>query len=419
MSVVAVVGAQWGDEGKAKIVDVLAGDDSLIVQYAGGYDPGQAFVAQGERLVFHTVPANALRKGRTVLLAQGMALDPRLILEELELLEAHGALGGELLIDLRAQVVLPHHIELDRLRDEVEGASGAPRRGLGPAYQDRVARRGVRMGELLDAGSLAEEIGRSIEAARPLLESLGGEAPEIGPIAEAYAAAGEKLKARLVNGSRRIAAVAEAGDVVLEGPLGTMVDLDHGFYPYVVSASTVSGGACIGTGIAPRRIDRVVGVAKAYATRSGPGPLPSEVTGDLAATLQEKGGEISPITARPRRCGMFDVAVLRYAARVNAMNSVAITKLDVLTGLDEIPLCVGYEVDGAVQDEPPFEGFSRMQPLVEMCAGWSDPLGDCRTFEELPANARRYVEMIEETSGVPVEYVGVGPDRAQTIHRPR
>jgi len=221
-----------------------------------------------------------------------------------------------------------------------------------------------------------------------------------------------------VDGSRLITELAaQDKGVVLEGLLGSMVDVDHGYYPFVVGASTVAGGACTGTGIPPRAIDKVVGVAKAYTTRSGPGPLPSELTGDLAQRLQDTGGEISPVNARPRRCGMFDVPVLRYAARVSGFDSVALTKLDVWTGVEEIPVCVGYELDGEVRDEPPFEGQSRMQPLLEMTPGWDEPLGDCRAYDELPENARRYVELIEETSGVPVDLVGVGPDRAQTIVR--
>lgn len=418
MTVVAVVGAQWGDEGKGKIVELLAADAALVAQYAGGYSPGTSLMAEGERLVFHVIPSGTLKLGKRCLLGQGTVVDPRLLLEELATLEAHHAQQGELAVDLRAQVVLPHHIEMDRLRDEAEGASGAPRRGLGPAYADKVARRGVRMGDLLLPEVLREQVAASVEAAAETLRALGGAPPDVDVVVDEYAACGEKLKARMVDGSRLVAQlVAEEKNVVLEGLLGTMVDVDHGFYPFVVGAPTVAGGACTGTGIPPRMIDRVVGVAKAYTTRSGPGPLPSELTGELAKKLQDAGGELSPTSARPRRCGMFDVPVLRYAARVNGFDSVALTKLDVLTGIDEIPICVGYELDGEVCDEPPFEGQSRMQPLIEMTPGWNEPLGDCRAYDELPENARRYVEMIEKTSGVPIDMVGVGPDRAQTIVR--
>lgn len=418
MSVIAVVGAQWGDEGKGRIVEYIAPKAALIAQYAGGYNPGQSFVADGERFVLHVVPSGALRAGKRCLLAQGMALDPRLLIEELSILEEHHTLAGELSIDQRAQVVLPHHIELDRLRDEGEGTSGSERRGVGPAYYDAVARRGVRMGDLLDADGLRPQVEASIEGSRRRLEQLGGEAPDVNAVIEAYAAAGENLRGRIVDGSRLITDLAANGEtVVIEGAYGTMADQDHGYYPYVVSASTVAGGACTGTGISPRTIDRVIGVAKAYITRPGRGPLPSEVTGALASTLQARGGELSPTSARPRRCGMFDVPILRYAARVNGFDTVALTKLDVLSGLEEIPVCVGYELDGEVREEPPFTGQSRMRPLTEMLPGWTESLRDCRHWEELPTNARRYVEFIEENGGVPIGYVSVGPDRAQTIER--
>jgi len=417
MTVVAVVGAQWGDEGKGKVVDAIAPDSALVVFYAGGYEPGQTLVADGERFVLHLVPSGPLRAGKTCLLGQGTAIDPRLALEELAILESHGVLAGDLKIDQRAQVVLPHHIEIDRLRGEAEGASGAPRHGIGPAYGDAVARRGVRMGDLLLEG-LEARIAASIEASAREIDELGGELPDAGEVTKEYVAAAEKLAGRIIDGSRLIHDLTSAGKtVVLEGPFGTMVDRDHGYYPYIVSASTVAGGACTGTGISPRTIDRVVGVAKAYITRPGLGPLPSEVTGDLASTLQDRGGELSPTTARPRRCGMFDVPVLRYAARVNGFDELALTKLDVLTGIDEIPVCVGYELDGDVADEPPFEGQSRMQPLSEMLPGWKEPLSDCRSWEDLPENARAYVEFIEKNAGVPIRFVSVGPDAAQTIER--
>ncbi len=418
MSVIAVVGAQFGDEGKGNVVELLASEAALIAQYAGGYDPGQSLMAEGERLVFHVIPSGPLRMGKKCLLAQGMAVDPRRLLEELELLDQHHAHHGELVICQRAIVVLPHHVEIDRLRDEVEGASGAPRRGLGPAFADEVGRRAVRVGDLLRPEILREQVRASIEAAEPLLDELDGEAPEVDAVVDLYAACGEKLRSRIVDGSRLISELAaQDRRVVLEGGFGTMVDIDHGYYPYVVAASTVAGGAATGTGIAPRLIDRVVGVAKAYTTRSGPGPLPSELGGELAQRLTTAGGEISPTTARPRRCGMFDVPVLRYAARVNGFDSVALTKLDVLTGIEEIPVCVGYELDGEVRDEPPFEGGSRMQPLMEMLPGWSEPIADCREWDALPENARHYVEFLEQASGVPIDAVKVGPDRSQTIVR--
>lgn len=418
MSVVVLVGAQWGDEGKGSVADVLATSVDLVVHYAGGANPGQTVVANGERMVFHIIPSGTLRHGTPALLAQGMAIDPVLLLQELEALAGHGAKNADLKVCQRAHVVLPHHIQIDRLRSEAEGASGVPRRGIGPAYADKVSRRGVQMGDLLVPERFSRKVEVAIEADAPLIRALGGEPPAVEPIVESYLAAGEKLRPMLVDGSRYVYEAKCAGKhVLLEGPFGTMVDVDQGVYPYVVGASTVAGGACTGVGIAPRNIDAVMGVAKAYSTRPGQGPFPCEVTGDLATTLQRAGGEIDPISGRPRRCGMFDVPALRYAARVSGFEVIALTKLDVLRGLPEIPICVAYELDGEVIDEPPFEGQSRTKPRLEMLAGWSEDIRDCRRYEELPESARRYVERIEELAHVRIGMIGLGPDRSESIVR--
>ena len=418
MAVVVLVGAQWGDEGKGSVADILAPEVDLVVHYAGGANPGQTVVADGERMVFHIIPSGTLRHGTPALLAQGMAIDPTLLLSELDALSSHGAKNAELKVCQRAHVVLPHHILVDELRGEAEGASGVPRRGIGPAYADKVSRRGVQMADLLVPDRFTKKVQAAMEADEPLVRALGGKPPEIGPIVERYLTCGEKLRTMMVEGSRYVYDAKCAGKhVLLEGPFGTMVDVDQGVYPYVVGTSTVAGGACTGVGIAPQDIDRVVGVAKAYATRPGPGPFPSEVTGDLATKLQKAGGEIDPISGRPRRCGMFDVPALRYAARLSGFQTLALTKLDVLRGLGEIPICVGYELDGQLHEEPPYEGQSRIKPRLEMLPGWVEDLRDCRTYEELPENARRYVERIEELAGLRVTLVGVGPDRSESILR--
>lgn len=419
MSVVVVVGAQWGDEGKGKVVDAHLGEIDLLVHYAGGANPGQTIVAEGERLVLHIVPPGAMRQGKHVLLGQGMVIDPLVLLEELDALTDHGVRSGELQVDLRAHVVMPHHRLLDRLRDEVEGASGIPRRGIGPAYGDKTIRRGAQMGDLLYPERLQYKVEQSLKAHTPLIRELGGQAPPVSAVVDTLAKAGERLRARMVDGSRLVRdAIAAGKRILLEAPLGTMVDPDHGAYPFVVAASTVAGGAAIGAGIPPRAIERVVGVAKCYSTRSGPGPFPAEVTGDLATRLQQTGGEFSA-TGKPRRCGMLDIPALRFAARVNGFDALALTKLDVLSGLDQIPICVGYELDGKVCDEPPFEGLSRVTPLVETLPGWSEQLSDRRSFDDLPENAKRYVTLIEEITALRIATVGVGPDRSQMLVRDR
>jgi len=418
MAVVAVVGAQWGDEGKGKVIDTFVPNVDLLVHWAGGAHLGQSMAVAGERLVFDLLPSGPLRAGRTCLLAQGMTIDPEVLLDERDAMEKHDILKGELLVCQRAHVVLPHHRLLDELRGEAEGASGARRSGIGPCYGDKLARRGVQVGDLLLERRLRERLTRSIEGRAAVIEALGGKVPEVEPILESYLALGRRMKPMIVDGSRRIMdRVKWGGDVLLEGLLGTMVDLELGSYPYVVAANTVAAGACVGTGIAPSAIDNVLGVAKVYATRAGKGPFPSELTGDLAQQLREAGGEIAAHSGKPRRIGMFDIPALRFATRVNGFGSIALTKMDVLSGIDNVPVCTAYDLDGDLLDEPPFAGQSRATPKMEMLPGWKESLHDCRSWDDLPVNARKFVEFIEEKAEVRVSLIGVGPDRSETIVR--
>jgi adenylosuccinate synthase len=419
MAVVAVVGAQWGDEGKGKVIDTFGPSVELIVHFAGGSQLGQSIAVAGERLVFDLLPSGPLREGRACMLAQGMAISPRLLIEERDTLEQHGILNGELLVCHRAHVVLPHHELEDELRAEAEGASGAPRRGIGPCYADKLGRRGVQIGDLLAPDAmLAEKVEASMAASAPVIQQLGGEVPDVRPVVESLKRDGERIAPMMVDGSRRVAdQIKWGGDVILEAPLGTMVDLDMGSYPYVVAANTTAAGACVGTGLAPAALDAVLGVAKVYTTRAGSGPFPTELAGDLAQVLRERGGEIGARSGKPRRIGMFDVPAIRFAARVNGFTMMALTKLDVLTGLAEIPVCVGYELDGELVDEPPFAGQSRIKPHVEMRSGWTDSIEGCRTWDDLPMAARDFVRFLEEKCELEVGLVGVGSDRAATIVR--
>jgi adenylosuccinate synthase len=414
MTAIIVVGAQWGDEGKGKMSDVLASEAKLLVQYGGGGNPGQTIAVAGNRLVFDILPPGPMRQGMGCLLAQGMAIDPKLLVDELALLREHDVSAGKVYVDRRAHAVLPHHILVDQLRQEEEGASGVRRRGIGPAYADKLARRGVQIGDL-SSERLEEKVETSLAGWRSIIESHGGTPPDTREIAGQLRALGDRLVSHFVDGSRLVTDAVAAGDnVVLEAPLGTMVDVDMGAYPFVVAASTIAAGAAPGVGLPPSAINRVIGVAKAYSTRPGRGPIGAEVTGDIAKHLIEHGQEYGQ-DGRPRRVGMLDVAALRFARRVNGMTQLFLTKLDVLSGLDEVPVCVGYELDGVSLDEPPFEGLSRATPKIEMRPGWKDSLEGCRSLDELPDAARAYVRFIEEQVGVAVTMVGVGPDRAATI----
>jgi adenylosuccinate synthase len=414
MTAIVVVGAQWGDEGKGKLADVLASEAKLLVQYAGGGNPGQTIAVAGNRLVFDILPPGPMRQGMGCLLAHGMALDPKLLVDELELLAEHDVSEGEVFVARRAHAILPHHVLVDELRQEEEGASGVRRRGIGPAYADKLARRGVQVGDLL-SDKLEDKLAASIEGWRSIIEGLGGTVPDAREIADGYRSLGDRLAKHFVDGSKLVSdAVAGGDNVVLEAPLGTMVDLDLGAYPFVVAASTVAAGAAPGAGLPPNAIERVIGVAKAYSTRPGRGPIGAEVTGDLAKHLIEHGQEYGQ-DGRPRRVGMLDLAALRFARRVNGMTQLFLTKLDVLAGIDEVPVCVGYELDGEELSEPPFEGLSRATPKIEMRPGWKESIEGCRSVEELPDAARDYVRFVEEQVGVPVTMIGVGPDESATI----
>lgn len=412
MPVVTVVGTQWGDEGKATVIAELGARVELLVRYSGGANYVQSLVAGGEHIVVGLVPATALRHGSTCLLGQGMVIDPIVLAEEVAALRAVDAMRGKLFVCERAHVVLPHHALLDQLRSEPEGASGAPRRGVGPCYGDKLSRRGVQVMDLLRPEVFRARLAESLENAAPAIVALGGEVPSAGPIAERYLTCADEIEDLIVDGHKSVLGfVSEGRNVVLEGLLGTMVDVDHGHYPFVVGASTVAAGAPIGAGIPPHLVDRVVGVAKAYSTRAGAGPFTLELGGAVAQHLATVGREVGASALRPRRCGMFGIPELRYAAAVNGFTQIALTKLDVLTGLSEIPLCVGYEIDGKREDEPPFVDASRSTPVVEMLAGWTEPLDECRRWDDLPANARAYVEAIERKADVRVASIGVSADR--------
>jgi adenylosuccinate synthase len=426
MSVVIVVGAQWGDEGKGKVVDLFTERADTVVRYGGGANAGHTLVIDGVKLVTHLVPSGVCHPGKSCVLGDGMVIDPHTLLDELAVCQARGLLArGELLVGLGAHVILQYHKLIDGLRED-RGAKqgkaiGTTRRGIGPAYEAKAARRGVRMRDLLKPQRLRELVAANLDELIPVIEHLGGAAPsqiEIDGWVDDALRAGEQLAPHTGDAGRHVARkIAEGAHVLFEGAQGCLLDLDHGTYPYVTSSSTIAAGACQSAGIGPTQIDSVVGITKAYATRVGGGPFPTELLGDAGDRLRIAGGEFGATTGRPRRCGWLDLPALRMGARLSGMSSLALTKLDVLANMPEVCVCVAYRVDGRELDEPPIDpdDIARAEPVYRTFPGWGPLPGGAKAISELPRPARDYVETIERMAGVPFCLVSLGPDRAETI----
>jgi adenylosuccinate synthase len=417
MGAVVVVGAQWGDEGKGKIVDIYSQNADLIVRSAGGANAGHTLVVEGEKIIFRLIPSGALNPKTHCVLGQGTVIDPSVLVTELAQLKKRGLFAAErFTISDRAHVVLPHHMLIDALREAGKDSIGTTKRGIGPSYEDKVARRGVRMGDLLSADKLKTKLEQNLNAWRPVIAALGGTQPELDGVLTQYLQLGRELAALIGDTSSVVQRAIESGQrVLLEGAQGAMLDVDSGTYPFVTSSSTTAGGACTGSGIGPTAISAVVGITKAYTTRVGAGPFPTEMHGPAGEALRAAGAEFGAVTGRPRRCGWLDIPALRYAARINGVSGLAITKVDVLTGMEEIQLCVGYERDGRRTDDLPYDDLDQVTPIYESFPGWNEPLGACRALHELPKNALRYITAIEDMVGCKAWLVSVGADRKETI----
>jgi adenylosuccinate synthase len=426
MSVVIVVGAQWGDEGKGKVVDLFTERAATVVRYGGGANAGHTLVIDGKKLVTHLVPSGVCHPGKACVLGDGMVIDPHTLLDEIRECQARGLLmQNELLIGLGAHVILPYHKLLDGLRED-RGAKrgkaiGTTRRGIGPAYEAKAARKGVRMRDLAKPERVRELVEANLDEMIPLIQHLGGQAPSQADIhtwIDDALAAGDRLRPYTGDAGRHVAsAIASGKHVLFEGAQGCLLDLDHGTYPYVTSSSTIAAGACQSAGIGPTQIDAVVGITKAYATRVGEGPFPTELAGAPGERLRQAGGEFGATTGRPRRCGWLDLPALRMGVRLSGMTSLALTKLDVLGALGEVSVCVAYKLDGKELDEPPTdpEDIARAEPVYTKFPGWDKLPSEAHDVTDLPAPARAYVETIERMAGVPFCLVSVGPDRAETI----
>jgi adenylosuccinate synthase len=425
MPAIVVVGAQWGDEGKGRVVDRLAADSGVVARFNGGENAGHTVVAEGHKLALHLVPSGILNQGVTCLIGAGVVVNPARLVAEMDELASLGVdvSPGHLKLSAAAHVVLPTHQVLDGAGEEARGglAIGTTRRGNGPAYADKAARTNLRIGDMVDPERFAQQIGERIQEHNRLLEEVfDGEPCDAEQIAASYRSYAQRLSPHVVDGSALVAERLAAGETVLcEAAQGLLLDLDHGTYPYVTSSSTIAGGALTGLGFGPSQVSQVIGVAKAYTTRVGEGPFPTELPDEIGERIREVGGEYGATTGRPRRCGWLDAVILRYAARINGLDQIALTKLDVLSGLDNLNVAVAYERDGERIEYFPAEAgiaaLSGWTPVYEELPGWQEDLTAARSLEDLPAAARDYVAHIEEWAGVQITFISVGPERDQAI----
>jgi adenylosuccinate synthase len=416
-----LIGAQWGDEGKGKIIDVLTAEADWVVRYQGGNNAGHTVEIGPEKYVLHLIPSGILHPGKRCVIGNGVVVDPVALVKELEGLEARGVdAAGRFFVSERAHVVFPYHRLVDEAREGAAAASqkiGTTKRGIGPSYADKAARVGLRMADLVDSDFPAL-LKKKIEDNNRILQAVGASPVDCGQVLEAYAAAARRLAPYVADTVSLLNdAIRRGQSVLFEGAQGTLLDIDYGTYPYVTSSSATAGGACTGAGVAPHRIDRVVGVVKAYSTRVGEGPFPTELLDETGARLREKGHEFGATTGRPRRCGWFDAVVARYAAMINGIDRWAITKLDVLDGVDPIRVCVAYECDGRRYDTVPanIRVLERCRPVYEDVPGWTGSTREATSVAGLPAGAAAYIRRLCALTGVPAGILSVGPRRESTM----
>ena len=419
-----IVGVQWGDEGKGRVVDALAGRSGVVVRYQGGANAGHTVVVGDEKFVFHLLPSGILYPGKLCVIGNGVVIDPETLFKELDDLKKRGKPLARLVISHGAHVVMPYHKLLDRLAEGArsEGSRiGTTGRGIGPCYSDKFGRVGIRAEDLVNPGILKEKLMMNIEQKNEILTKIYGAGPlESDTVYEAALEWGRRMEPMLGDAFLEIHNALETGiNVLFEGAQGTLLDVDHGTYPFVTSSSPCSGGACTGAGIGPGRIDQVIGVTKAYCTRVGEGPFPTEDKGSLGELLRTKGGEFGATTGRPRRCGWNDLVAVDYAVKVNGIDGLALTKLDVLSGFEKISVCTAYEIDGKVRKIFPSScaELAKAKPVFEELPGWKEDIGGCRRFEDLPLAAQDYIRFIEERVSAPVILIGVGQGREDTILR--
>ncbi len=419
-----VIGTQWGDEGKGKVIDILASRAQVVVRSQGGNNAGHTVVSNGQTYKLHLVPSGILYPDTMCLVGAGVVLDPKDFIGELDEMERRGISTANLKIDPRAHVVMPWHITLDGLSEAFRGGNdiGTTKRGIGPTYMDKYERCGIRICDLIDPVLFEQKARSTGELKNKIITAVyGGEAHDLDAVIAEYKVYGERLKPYVADVSVLTYEAYKAGKTILfEGAQATLLDIDFGTYPFVTSSHPLSGGVCVGTGIGPKMIDNIIGVAKAYTTRVGKGPFPTELFDETGDTIRNKGGEFGTTTGRPRRTGWFDAGIVRHSVRVNGLDGLAINKLDTLSGIGDLKICIGYEkADGTkLRDFPSsLEELAECKPIYEEFPGFDDDISGCRTFEELPETCRKYIERLEELCECKVCMVGVGPDREQQIER--
>lgn len=421
MANVIVIGAQWGDEGKGKITDLLSHSADVVVRPQGGVNAGHTVVVQGQTFKLHLIPSGILYPDTECIIGSGTVIDPKVLLEEMDALESLNVSISKLMISQTAHVTMPYHRLIDQASEERRGKYkiGTTGRGIGPTYADKSERTGIRIIDLMETETSLSKIEWAINYKNVVLEKLYNLPPlDVKQVIEEYLQYAERLRPYVIDSSLKIAeAVRQRKNILFEGAQGTLLDLDHGTYPYVTSSNPIAGGACVGAGVGPTIIDRVIGVAKAYTTRVGEGPFPTELHDKIGELLGDRGAEFGTTTGRKRRCGWFDALICRYAVRINGLDCLAITKLDVLDGLKEIKVCVAYEIDGQVCHNFPSDAryFARCQPIYETLPGWQTSTSGCRSLSDLPSQALNYLKFLAELMEVPISIVSIGAGREQTI----
>jgi adenylosuccinate synthase len=425
LSTLVIVGTQWGDEGKGKVVDLLTSRAEVVVRFQGGNNAGHTLKVGGEQIIVHLIPSGILYPETINIIANGLVVDPAVLLEEKEALQKRGYFldDRQLIISERAHVIMPYHKIIDHGREEILGKAkiGTTGRGIGPAYEDKASRMGIRMGDLLRPDRLQQRVEAALEEKNFMIEHRF-KLPKLDPkqVVQEYLDYGKRLKAHITDTAHVLYnKVMEGSRILFEGAQGTLLDIDHGTYPFVTSSNVVAGNVCCGSGISPTSVEKIWGVVKAYSTRVGQGGFPTELNDDLGERIRKVGAEFGATTGRPRRCGWMDLVVVNHSVRLNGLTGIALTKMDVLTGISPLKVCTGYKLDGKLIDRVPADimDLERVTPVYREVKGWDKPLDTCRSFEDLPKKARDYVETIEHLTGVPVTLVSVGPAREQSILR--